>query len=125
LNYPEILPDTEQSLFRKLHEASWNIPIPLTDFFTLHKVSGDLLEFHSDNRFDLVYFDAFGPDVQPDLWEFEVFQAISRVMAPGALFVTYSAKGKVRRNLVRAGFTVRKLPGPPGKREMISAVKST
>jgi tRNA U34 5-methylaminomethyl-2-thiouridine-forming methyltransferase MnmC len=125
LNYPDILAETERSIFRDLHETPWNIPFTLTNFFTLHKVAGDLLEFHSDNRFDLVYFDAFGPDFQPDLWECEVFRAIYRAMAPEALLVTYSAKGQVKRNLVQAGFIVRKLPGPPGKREMIAAVKST
>jgi tRNA U34 5-methylaminomethyl-2-thiouridine-forming methyltransferase MnmC len=73
--------------------------------------------------FDLVYFDAFSPDKQPELWSEEVFSIIQRHTLPGAVLVSYSSKGSVRRTLISCGFNVEKIPGPPGKREMIRAVR--
>ena len=77
------------------------------------------------NAFDLVYFDAFGPDVQPEMWTEEIFIKIAAGMKPGGILVTYSTKGTVKRNLKAAGFSIEKLPGPPGKREMLRAVRIT
>lgn len=73
--------------------------------------------------FDLVYFDAFGPRVQPELWEASIFEMLYNAMRPGAILVTYCAKGQVRRDLIAVGFYVEKIPGPPGKREMLRATK--
>lgn len=123
LNYPEILA-IDRSLFMELHQVPWNFTVPVNNNFTLLKVQSDLLDFNSKNRFNLVYFDAFGPDFQPDLWEYPVFQRLYDHMASESVLVTYSAKGQVRRNLVQAGFLVQKKPGPPGKREMIKAIKT-
>lgn len=73
--------------------------------------------------FDLIYFDAFSPGIQPELWTLEVFNKIAAVARPGAVLVTYCCKGEVKRNLRTAGFDVKKLPGPPGKREMLRAIR--
>ncbi len=73
--------------------------------------------------FNLIYFDAFGPDKQPELWDPQVFENLGKAIQPGGLLTTYSAKGAVRRALIRAGFEVERIPGPPGKREMIRAMK--
>jgi tRNA U34 5-methylaminomethyl-2-thiouridine-forming methyltransferase MnmC len=82
--------------------------------FTVHPPSG---------RYDLIYFDAFGPDKQPEMWTMEIFDRIAAVTNKKGILVTYSAKGEVKRNLKACGFDVTLLPGPPGKRQMISAVK--
>jgi tRNA U34 5-methylaminomethyl-2-thiouridine-forming methyltransferase MnmC len=109
--------------FNTLHSAPWNVWVPLDPTFTLKKVRGDIRAFESEGRFNLVYFDAFGPAFQPELWETKIFRSIFERLDPGALLVTYSAKGQVRRNLREAGFTVTKAPGPPGKREITVAIK--
>ncbi|MCX6224227.1 MAG: tRNA (5-methylaminomethyl-2-thiouridine)(34)-methyltransferase MnmD [Bacteroidia bacterium] len=122
LNYPEIL-GTGEEHFDKLHDAEWGAEVKITPLFTLKKVLGDIGNFHSDRLFDLVYFDAFGPDYQPELWETGVFKKIGSRMKKNSLLVTYSVKGQVRRNLRKAGFNVEKAPGPPGKREITMAYK--
>ncbi|MDD4645433.1 MAG: tRNA (5-methylaminomethyl-2-thiouridine)(34)-methyltransferase MnmD [Bacteroidales bacterium] len=123
LNYPEIL-KCERSLYNSLHQAAWEINVPITPIFTLRKIESDILNFHSDRIFDLVYFDAFGPDFQPELWTAEVFSKIAACQRKGSRLVTYSAKGQVRRNLREAGYMVEKAPGPPGKREITIAIKT-
>jgi tRNA U34 5-methylaminomethyl-2-thiouridine-forming methyltransferase MnmC len=122
LNYPELL-NTGAEYFKAIHQADWEISIPLTNQFMLKKVHGDIRNFNAECKFDLVYFDAFGPDFQPELWESGIFKKIYRVMNENARLVTYSAKGQVRRNLREAGFLVEKAPGPPGKREITIAIK--
>jgi tRNA U34 5-methylaminomethyl-2-thiouridine-forming methyltransferase MnmC len=91
--------------------------------FNLRKINGDLSDYIPEYPIDLVYFDAFGPDKQPSMWTREIFERISSAMRSGGILVTYSSKGEVKRNLRSAGFYVKLLPGPPGKREMISAKK--
>ncbi len=76
-----------------------------------------------ENKFDLIYFDAFGPRVQPELWTEEMFKKMYSSLAPGGVLVTYSSKGDVRRAMMASGFDVQKIPGPPGKREMVRALK--
>jgi len=122
LNYPHLL-NAGHSKFKAIHEAGWEISIPVTDQFLLKKVHGDIRNINTECKFDLVYFDAFGPDFQPELWESGIFKKIYRVMNENARLVTYSAKGQVRRNLREAGFAVEKAPGPPGKREITIAIK--
>ena len=72
---------------------------------------------------DVVFFDAFGPDKQPEMWTSSMFRKVADLTASGGILVTYSAKGEVRRRLIAAGFSVERLPGPPGKREMIRGTK--
>jgi len=122
LNYPRIAGLTEQ-LFASLHSASWETEQPILPDASLKKVNGDIREFSSEVTFDLVYFDAFGPDCQPDLWSTDVFKRIAACQESGGLLTTYSVKGSVRRNLQEAGYLVSKHPGPPGKREILLAEK--
>ena len=125
LNYAEIITDQQpKNLFLSLHETAWNSNIKLNEFFNLKKQNQKLEETTLHNDFyDLVYYDAFSPAVQPELWIAAIFEKINKAMRINGIFVTYSAKGSVRRNLKEAGFEVERLPGPRGKREMIRAVK--
>ncbi len=123
LNYPDLL-DSGHDHFKALHDAEWGTDVAVTPGFILKKVNADFLSFSSQRSYDLVYFDAFGPDYQPELWEAPVFSKISACMKKDSRLVTYSAKGQVRRNLREAGFLIEKAPGPPGKREITIAIKS-
>lgn len=125
LNYPEQHNNNEQEAFMQLHHAAWNQPIRIDEYFTLTKLEGDLLEqsFNNLPRFDLIYFDAFGPDKHSDLWQPEVFEHLYAHSNTQAVLVTYSAKGSVRRMLQAAGYQVERLQGPPGKREMLRGIK--
>ncbi len=115
---------SHQSEFIRLHEAEWNVSAQISDKFTLEKVEVSLQEFQSAHNYDLIFYDAFAPRVQPELWIAEIFQKLFSLLNPGGILVTYCAKGEVRRNMIAAGFSVEKLPGPPGKREMLRASKS-
>ena len=107
--------------FQSMHAAKWNAPFKLNNWFELVKHQVSLIDFLSDTQFDLVYFDAFEPEKQPELWTQAVFEKLLEMMNPGAILTTYCCKGYVRRNMIAAGFVVQKVPGPPGKREMIIA----
>lgn len=124
LNYPKQLGVAAAlPVFQQMHEVPWGIEAEITPDFFLTKVQGRLQDFVPYQRFDLVYFDAFAPNAQPELWTFDIFLNLYAAMNPGGVFVTYSAKGNVRRDLQRAGFEVEKVPGPPGKREMLRGRK--
>ena len=106
-----------------IHSSPWNISINICKNFNLKKIESDLTKEQVPGRYDLIYFDAFGPDKQPEMWTREIFKGISSVTNKNGIFVTYSAKGDVKRNLKACGFDVTLIPGPPGKRQMIRAVK--
>lgn len=110
-------------LFMALHEAPWEGWVRITDRFSLEKNEIALSACRFDTVFDLVYFDAFDPDCQPEMWTGEVFERLGNTLRPGGLLVTYSAKGVVKRNLRAAGFEVKRLPGALGKHHMLRAVK--
>lgn len=111
------------NLFRELHEARWNRSADIGRGLSLFKENADIREFKAlPEAYDLVYFDAFGPDTQPELWTETVFSRIAEHCSPGAILVTYSSKGSVRRAMESAGFVVEKHPGPPGKREVVRAI---
>ncbi len=109
--------------FRMLHSAKWGETVKLAECFTLHKMQGSLTDTILLAGQDIVYFDAFSPDKQPELWSAEIFHRIYGAMARGGQLVTYCSKGYVRRNMQEAGLIIEKLPGPPGKREMVRATK--
>lgn len=113
----------EFELFKKMHQVPWDEKCVLTDQFNLTKHRISLLQHHPKEKFDLIYFDAFEPNVQPELWTEKVFADLFRWMNVGGILTTYCCKGDVRRAMVKAGFDVDKVPGPPGKREMIRAVR--
>ena len=127
LNYPTMISDGSSQFFRKINEASWNKEVQITDSFSILKLSSDLLDIDYSTlpKFDLIYFDAFSPGKQPELWFTSVFRHISNHSAPGAKFVTYCAKGEVRRSLNEVGFATGRIPGPHGKREMLRGTKTT
>jgi tRNA U34 5-methylaminomethyl-2-thiouridine-forming methyltransferase MnmC len=123
LNYSEqIQYQTVNDIFNKLHHSPWGLEVFFSDHFSLKKMNISLLNYIPvDQYFDLVYFDAFGPDVQPEMWTSEVFKKIASGLKAGGVLVTYSTKGLVKRNLKDAGFIIEKLPGPMGKREILRA----
>jgi len=125
LNYPEMLPGSGAGeYFDRLHRCTWGEPHEIAPGFTLHKVHASLQDYrHHAPLFNLVYFDAFSPLVQPELWTSGIFLKVSDMMAVGGILVTYSSKGSVKRALKASGFEVEKIPGPPGKREMLRGVK--
>lgn len=108
--------------FPSLHQSAWDKDVLLEPNFLLHKIKGDFNEMSFPEQIDLVFFDAFAPDKQPEVWSQALFDRIFQVMAPGGVLVTYCAKGVVRRMLQQAGFRVERIPGPPGKREMLRAI---
>jgi tRNA U34 5-methylaminomethyl-2-thiouridine-forming methyltransferase MnmC len=112
-----------KEVFLKMHTCSWNEGSVLSDKFSLTKIHTSLEDYLPEYQyFDLIYFDAFGPDVQPELWTSEVFNKMAACLKPGGVLVTYSTKGTVRRNLKEAGFRIEKLPGPVGKREILRGI---
>jgi tRNA U34 5-methylaminomethyl-2-thiouridine-forming methyltransferase MnmC len=118
-------PGTEEhSLLRSLHEAPWETAAAITPFFTLHKMQSRVQDVKlEENSIDLIYYDAFGPRAQPDMWTPEIFASLFRIIRPGGMWVSYCSKGQVRRDLESVGWVTEKLPGPPGKREMMRAKK--
>ena len=125
LNYGKLISDEAQETYEKIHNAGWNREFQLNPYFSLLKIEADLHLFEpiGAEKYDVIYFDAFGPDKQPDLWTPAIFSKISGAISDGGIFVTYSAKGEVRRNLAAAGFTMERLPGPPGKFQMLRGIK--
>ena len=103
----------------RLHTAPWDEAVELSPFFTLHKLRGDLTTCTVPERLSVIYYDAFSPESQPELWAEELFQRLGKASCSGAILSTYCAKGEVRRRLQRSGFLVERLPGPPGKREVL------
>ena len=123
LNYKELVAPEGRELFKRIHSCKWGITEKISRNFTLHKIKGDLISDEIPGFFNLIYFDAFGPDKQPEIWTDEVFEKISYSTDHNGILVTYSVKGKIQRILKKNGFTVSLLPGPPGKRQILRAVK--
>jgi len=123
LNHYETISGGTKELFLKLHEAAWGNFSPITDTFSLRKIHDDLTTHSYDEGYDVVYYDAFAPEVQPHLWTADVFQKIYDSMNKGGVLTTYCVKGIVKRALKSCGFKIEKLPGAAGKREMLRAVK--
>ncbi len=122
LNYAEQI-GIKLALFEKLHECAWEESIAITPHFNLHKIKGSFQKVAIDSTFDLIYFDAFAPSKQPDMWDYELIEKCFAMLNPNGVFVTYSARGQLKRDLKQAGFVVESLQGPPGKIEMVRAVK--
>lgn len=124
LNYiVELEAEHKQNLFDKIHEVYWEEKHEITPNFSLTKRKQFFSEITDKNCFDLIYFDAFGARVQPDLWTEDIFKIMFDALKIDGVLVTYSAKGSVRRAMQSVGFEVERLPGPPGKREMLRATK--
>jgi tRNA U34 5-methylaminomethyl-2-thiouridine-forming methyltransferase MnmC len=124
LNYvSEVNVDEKQTVFNQLHQISWEENHLVLPGFYLEKRKQFFKDIEAVNQFDLVYFDAFGAEHQPQLWTVEIFKIMFEAMKQNGVLVTYCAKGSVRRAMQEVGFTVERLDGPPGKREMLRATK--
>ncbi|MDX6746448.1 tRNA (5-methylaminomethyl-2-thiouridine)(34)-methyltransferase MnmD [Polaribacter sp. PL03] len=124
LNYVKELEATEnQQIFNNMHAYSWEEKQTISKDFLLTKRKQFFQEITDENAFDLIYFDAFGAQNQPELWTEDIFLRMYKAIKENGILVTYSAKGSVRRAMQTVGFTVERIPGPPGKREMLRATK--
>lgn len=122
LNYTSHLNASEE-IFLQMHRCPWGEPWGIAENFQLTKQRKFFSEISDENRFDLIYFDAFGIRVQPELWTEAIFQKMFAALTPGGMLVTYAANGYARRALQAVGFKVERLPGPPGKKEMLRGTK--
>ncbi len=124
LNYAELLgvPDRAAD-FQALHQKAWGQEHSLSEQFQFRKEQVSIETFSSPDTFDVIYFDAFAPQAQPELWTADVFERMFRSLRPEGVLVTYCAQGAFKRTLKQVGFQVERLQGPPGKREMTRATK--
>ena len=124
MNYvAELNAEHESTSFELLHQSNWEEKILIATNFTLTKRKQFFAEISDENEYDLIYFDAFGYRVQPELWSTEIFKKMYKALKANGVLVTYAARGVVKRSMIEVGFTVEKLAGPPGKREMFRATK--
>lgn len=113
-----------KEIYSNLHTCDWNQDVIITSDFMLHKIHQKIEDYiFIENQYDIIYFDAFGPRVQEHMWTSDIFQKLYDSLKTGGIFVTYCAKGQVKRDLKSVGFEVETLPGPPGKREMTRGKK--
>jgi tRNA U34 5-methylaminomethyl-2-thiouridine-forming methyltransferase MnmC len=125
MNYvAELNAANESAIFKTMHESNWGEEINLSKDFSLIKRKQFFEAIEDIEKFDLIYFDAFGYRVQPELWSTEIFQKMYNALKPNSVLVTYAARGVVKRSMIEVGFSVEKLEGPPGKREMFRARKT-
>jgi tRNA U34 5-methylaminomethyl-2-thiouridine-forming methyltransferase MnmC len=123
LNYPATLGDEQH--FHKMHEVSWDAEHEISATFHLTKYYTTLQAVRFlPQTFDVIFFDAFAPAKQPDMWTLEMLQKATDALKPGGVFVTYCARGQLKRDLKELGFRVETLPGPPGKKEMVRGIKT-
>jgi tRNA U34 5-methylaminomethyl-2-thiouridine-forming methyltransferase MnmC len=123
LNYDSLLDNSDVSIL-DFHSTPWEETRRIHPDFFLHKERSDIREIKAKGVFDVIYFDAFSPDIQPELWSPEVFKKIADLTASGGILTTYSVKGDIKRALIAAGFSVEKIPGPYGKRVILRAIKN-
>jgi len=117
LNYSDI----NKYLFQKIHQSDWEKTVSINSYFDLKKINLDFVDFDFSQKFDIIYYDAFAPDKQPEVWTQELFDNLFSSMNQGGILTTYCAKGNIRRMLQKSGFTVERIPGASGKREMLRA----
>jgi tRNA U34 5-methylaminomethyl-2-thiouridine-forming methyltransferase MnmC len=125
LNYPSLIDaaDDATKKFREIHRCDWNELVELSPYFQLNKIEMRIEEFHTDMQFDVCYFDAFAPSKQAEMWEIAILEKVKNMLVPQGILVTYCAKGQLKRDLKSLSFEVESLPGPPGKKEMVRAVR--
>lgn len=123
LNYSDLILKGDAKVFETMHNLPWEAPENLASNFTLTKQQKFFKDIEDNAIYNLIYFDAFGARVQPELWTEAIFKIMYNALKPNGVLVTYSAKGSVRRAMQSVGFSVEKLQGPPGKREMLRAQK--
>lgn len=125
MNYADELKtgDEGKAVFEAMHDTLWEVPVVINDKFKLTKQQKFFHEINDAEIYDLIYFDAFGYPVQPELWSEEIFSKMYAALKPGGILVTYACRSVIKNNMKAAGFVTEKLPGPPGKREMLRAMK--
>lgn len=124
MNYvSELEANSSEETFLKMHQATWNEKVELDSKFTLEKQNKKFQEIDDEEKYDLIYFDAFGFRVQPELWSLEIFQIMFKALKPNGILVTYACRSSIKNAMATSGFKVEKLNGPPGKREMLRARK--
>ena len=107
-----------------IHESAWNNPVQHpNNNFILQKLQIDIVDIPLSEKYHLIFFDAFAPNKQPKMWTKEILGNMYKILLPNGLLTTYCCRGEVKRTLQEVGFKVEKVPGPPGKREMINAWK--
>lgn len=126
LNYTKDRSEDEKNLFAQVHDVVWNQPVQIHEGFTLEKVEKDVFDFPiKPDQFDVIYFDAFAPSKQPEMWSLEVLQKMYDCLSEGGVFSTYCAQGQFKRDLKSVGFQLESLDGPPGKKEMTRGFKQS
>jgi len=123
MNYPNEIGRTEADIFKLMHECGWEQENQLSKNFMLTKRKQFFQDIDDENAFDLIYFDAFGFRVQPELWSEAIFKSMYKALKPKGILVTYACRTSIKNAMILAGFSVKKLPGAPGKREMLQANK--
>ena len=124
LNYVEKIDPDLATVFSKMHQCDWGSTEVISDCFSLLKIHQKIEDFIPEmGTIDIVYFDAFGPRAQLEMWETSVLSKMHAMLKPNGILVTYCARGQFKRDLKALGFEVESLPGPPGKREMTRAIK--
>lgn len=124
MNYvSELGANSSEEIFLKMHQGNWNEKVELDSNFTLEKQNKKFQEISDEEKYDLIYFDAFGFRVQPELWSLEIFQTMFKALKPNGILVTYACRSSIKNAMKESGFQVEKLNGPPGKREMLRARK--
>ena len=121
LNYGEVLHNA--GLFDRIHDANWDEIQSILPNFSINKIETDFRDYVIGTTCDIIYFDAFAPSKQPELWTKSIFENCYQFLNQGGVLVTYSAKGQLKRDLKSIGFVVESLPGPPGKFEITRAIK--
>lgn len=124
LNYTQLLQNEKyRPPFHSMHLSTWGTENIITPNFTLKKINVSLAEYPKNRSFNLIYFDAFAPQYQPEMWTEEVFAKMNSLLNTGGVLVSYCAQSFFQKTLKQCGFKVEKLAGPPGKREMVRAIK--
>ncbi len=123
MNYPDQIGASKKNIFKTLHECAWNQKNSIASNFILTKRKQFFQEINDIDAYDLIYFDAFGYRVQPELWSDDIFIAMYKALKNNGVLVTYACRTSIKKAMLSAGFYVEKLPGAPGKREMLRAIK--
>ena len=123
MNYANQIDASKNEVFQKIHQIDWEIPIQVNPTFQLTKRKQLFQDIVDVEVFDLIYFDAFGYDVQPELWSDEIFEKMFIALKSDNILVTYACRSVIKNSMISAGFKIEKLPGAPGKREMLRASK--
>ena len=124
MNYvSELNASNEKDVFDKMHQISWEEKHTISSNFSLTKRKQFFQDITDENAFELIYFDAFGFRVQPELWSLEIFKKMYAALKPNGVLVTYACRSSIKNAMLECGFKVEKLPGAPGKREMLRAIK--